>query len=60
MLKWRRDDYVKDETLLDVAVFNYRLAVFNYVHGLEDERVVNAVGYWLQQATELCIKHFWK
>lgn len=48
---------MKDETLLDIAVSNYRTALKNYRDSTGDEREFNYVGYFLQQATELCIKH---
>lgn len=49
--------YLKDETLLDRAASNFRTALKNYRDSTGDERELNYVGYWLQQATELCIKH---
>lgn len=49
---------MKDETLLDRAVYNYVSAVKNYRYSLGDERDLNLVGYLLQQSCELTIKHF--
>ena len=49
--------FLNDETLLDRAASNFRIALKNYRDSLGDERELNYVGYWLQQATELCIKH---
>jgi HEPN domain-containing protein len=48
---------MKNETLLDIAIFNYRMALKNYRDMIGDERELNVVGYFLQQAAELCIKH---
>lgn len=47
---------MNDETLLDIAMSNYRnaLKVYKYAN---DERDLNHTGYLLQQASELCIKH---
>lgn len=49
---------MSDETFLDKAVSNYRLAVKNYVCLIGDERELNLVGYLLQQSLEVAIKHF--
>lgn len=48
---------MKDETLLDIAAYNYRSALKNYRIVTGDERELNTVGYLLQQSVELCIKH---
>lgn len=48
---------LKDETLLDRAASNFRMALKNYRDSTGDERELNYVGYLLQQATELSIKH---
>lgn len=48
---------MKDETLLDRAVSNYKYAVKNYKFSSGDEVELNFIGYSLQQASELCIKH---
>ena len=47
------------ETLLDRAKFNLEMALFT-LKKLDDgdERVLNVVGYQLQQAVELFLKHF--
>ena len=49
---------MKDETLLDRAVSNFRYAVKNYNTLSGDEVELNFIGYSLQQACELAIKHF--
>jgi HEPN domain-containing protein len=48
---------MENETLLDIAKVNFRLALKTYKYSTGDERELNYVGYFLQQATELCIKH---
>lgn len=48
---------MRDETLMDIATSNFRQALNAYQHDTGDERGLNLVGYLLQQATELCIKH---
>lgn len=50
--------YLKEETLLDKAAGNYRIAVKLNKMFAGDELELNSIGYNLQQATELCIKHF--
>lgn len=47
----------EDETLLDMAASNFRIALKTYKYATDDERELNSIGYNLQQATELCIKH---
>ncbi len=47
------------ETLLDRAAFNLEMAQYSLKKLNDgDERVLNVVGYQLQQAVELFIKHF--
>ena len=46
-----------NETLLDRAVSNFKYAVKNYKFLSGDEVELNFIGYSLQQASELCIKH---
>lgn len=48
---------MKEETLLDKAAGNYRIAVKLNKMFAGDELELNSIGYNLQQATELCIKH---
>lgn len=49
---------MKNETLLDRALFNFRQATLTYMYSTGDERELNIVGYFLQQCVELTIKHF--
>lgn len=42
---------MKDETLLDRAVSNYKYAVKNYKFSSGDEVELNFIGYSLQQAS---------
>lgn len=49
---------MENETLLDKAVSDYRLAIKNYMYSIGDERELNLVGYLLQQSLEIAIKHF--
>lgn len=46
------------ESLLDIAISNYRNALKQYKYSYGDERELNYVGYLLQQCVELTIKHF--
>ena len=48
---------MRNETLLQIAEYNYRTAALNFKYTTGDDRELNMVGYLLQQATELCIKH---
>ena len=48
----------KNETLLDIAIRNYRIALTILRYCADDEGNLNIAGYHLQQATELCIKHY--
>ena len=49
---------MKEETLLDKAAGNYRIAVKLDKMFAGDELELDSIDYNLQQATELCIKHF--
>ena len=49
---------MQDETLFSRAEGNFRYAVKNYLAFSGDELELNFIGYALQQAAELAIKHF--
>lgn len=48
---------MRGDTLLEKAEGNFRFAVKNYLTLSGDELELNIIGYLLQQATELTIKH---
>ena len=49
---------MQDETLFSRAEGHFRYAVKNYLAFSGDELELNFIGYALQQAAELAIKHF--
>lgn len=48
---------MKDDTLLDIAKSNLASAKLLYQYKTDDEIRLNTVGYLLQQAIELALKH---
>lgn len=48
---------MNNETLLNIAERNYRQALKGITYFTGDEGELNLIGYFLQQAAELCIKH---
>lgn len=48
----------ENDTLLDIAKRNYETAELLYTYKQDDAAFLNFIGYHLQQAVELSIKHF--